>query len=289
MEEIYKVDFIEHKNYKKYLFTDEQKQLICDLYQECGSTVTIGKMFGVNHHTIAKILKEFKIECTGKSRRRYGLNENYFDDIDTPNKAYILGFLYADGSNNRDKSTISMSLEENDFKILDAIRNEIGSEKPLEYLDYSCKHDFGYTYKNQYRLLMFSSHMCDILTKHGMMPNKSLKLEFPKWLNKDLYRHFIRGYFDGDGSVSRGKKRTNFVLTITSTYNFCNDLVDIVHKEIGVNGHIYDASNHNGITKVFATSGASQTKKFLDWIYDDAELFLQRKYDRYVDYFYSVA
>lgn len=184
------------------------------------------------------------------------------------------------------KGTITMSLEENDKDILEQIRQEIGSERPLEFIDYSNKHNFGYTYKNQYRLLLFSTHMCSMLKSHGMLPNKSLVLTFPT-LDQDLIPHFIRGYFDGDGCVCQGKKATNFSVTITSTNDFCVNLKEIVERELNVNCHIYDASNHNVITKVFTISGRLQTKTFLDWIYRDADLFLKRKYNRYIQYFYN--
>ena len=211
MDEIYNVEYIERKNYKKYLFSDDQKELIKKLYQNNNSTVSIGKMFGVSHKTIAKILEELDVERIDVGKRHYILNEYYFDNIDTPNKAYILGLLYADGCNSIQKSTVSMSLEEGDKEILEKIRIEVGSGRELEYIDYSNKHDGGYTYKNQYRLLFFSNHMCKSLENHGMIPNKSLLLEFPE-IDKDLIRHFIRGYYDGDGSVSQGKRKTQFVL-----------------------------------------------------------------------------
>lgn len=288
MDNVYKVEYIEKKNYRKYLFTEEQKNLVVKLYEELGSSVDVGKKFNVGHKVITKILEERGIKRTAAKKRLYKIDENYFDVIDTPNKAYILGFLYADGCNNKNKGTISMSLEEKDKHILEDIRNEIGSERPLEFIDYSNKHDFGYTYKNQYRLLLFSAHMCRILETYGVVPNKSLVLDFPN-LKDNLLHHFIRGYFDGDGCITQGKKDTNFILTITSTNSFCEKLKEIVEKEVGINCHIYDASNHNGITKVFTTSGRLQTKAILDWLYQDADLFLKRKYDRYIQYFYNIA
>lgn len=286
MEDIYKVECIEKKNYKKYIFSEEQKDLVVKLYGELGSSVDVGKLFNVGHKVITKILAEKGIDRTAQKNRQYKINEHYFDEIDTPNKAYILGFLYADGSNCMSKGTITMSLEERDKSILDRIRNEIGSERPLEFLDYSNKHDFGYTYKNQYRLLLFSSHMCKSLQSHGMVPNKSLVLEFPV-LDDKLIPHFIRGYFDGDGCICQGKRETNFLATITSTNDFCIRLKEIIEHEIHINCYIYDASNHNGITKVLATSGRLQVKALLDWLYKDADLFLERKYNRYIQYFYN--
>ena len=290
MDEIYKVEYVKKNNYKKYLFTKEQEELIVKLYKECGSTTKVGKMFNLEHKVIERVLKKFNVARTGAGRRKYNLNEHYFDAIDTQNKAYILGFLYADGSNCMSKGTVSMSLEERDKNILEQIRNEIGSERQLEFLDYSSKHDFGYTYKNQYRLLLFSAHMCRTLDDIGMTPNKSLTVSMPV-IREDLLRHFTRGMFDGDGSVYRRKyeNRNSYqhTLTITSTFKLCSELKQIVEKVVGINCHIYDASNHNGVTKVFTISGKNQIKKFMDWMYLDADLFLQRKYDRYIQYFYK--
>ena len=290
MDDIYKVEYIEKKNYKKYIFTEEQKDLVVQLYNKFGSSVDVGKLFNVGHKVITKILEEKGVKRTAAKKRQYKINENYFDEIDTPNKAYILGFLWADGCNFVKKSTISMTLEEKDKDDLDRIRNEIGSERPLEFIDYSNKHDFGYTYKNQYRLLLFSTHMCKTLENIGMVPNKSLIVKFPT-LSSELIRHFIRGLFDGDGSVCRSKynNRQSYqhTLTITSTLMMCEELVDIVENAININCHIYDASNHNGVTKVFNISGRNQIKKFMDWMYDNSDLKLTRKYERYIQYFYS--
>ncbi len=103
-----------------------------------------------------------------------------------------------------------------------------------------------------------------------------------------MYSQFLLGVFDGDGSVCKGdrvKTMPRFLLTITSTEQFCKAIVDICASQIGIRGHIYDASNHNGITKVFALSGSNVVKKFMDWMYQDSTIYLQRKYNRYCEYF----
>lgn len=274
--------------YNEIVFSKYQEQDIINSYLNGTSSVKIGKKYGVSHKTILKVLHKNNIEVNSNNFiRKYNLDECYFDEIDTPNKAYILGFLYADGSNNISKSTVTMSLQEEDKDILECIRKELQSEKPLEYLDYSNKHDFGYSYKNQYRFIAFSKHMCNSLEKIGMIPNKSLSLKFPN-IRPELYSHFIRGYFDGDGSITQCIKSENnhaVLITITSTKLFCESLVDICKNELGFEPKIYDASCHNGITKVFTISGRNICKKFLDWIYKDADMYLLRKYQRYLDYY----
>lgn len=277
----------EKPNYNEIIFSENEEKDIIDLYQNKNmSTVKIGKKYGCSHKKIAKVLESYNIPRTGISRRKYEINENFFDKIDNQDKAYILGFLYADGCNYKPKQTVSMSLQEEDFDILEKIRKCMGNEHPLEYIDYSNKHDFGYTYKNQYRMLIFSKHICDSLDNIGMTPNKSLTLEFPR-IDKELYRHFIRGYFDGDGSVYQSFVNENnkpVTLTITSTLLFLEKIKQIISDELGIYAGIYDASNHNGITKVLSMS-TEASNIFLDWLYLDANLYMQRKYDRYIKYF----
>ena len=253
------------------------------------SMAKIGEKYNIPRHKVSKILQDYNVKRNYISIRKYTLDENYFETIDTPNKAYILGLLFADGSNNPSKMTVSISLQEEDVQLLEKIRSELKSTKPLEYLNYSNKHDFGYSYKNQYRLLFFSSHLCKSLSEIGMIKNKSLTLEFPE-IDRSLYSHFIRGYFDGDGSFCHrmSKHGLRDLITFTSTENFCKSLQKILISEIKIpGGNVYDASCHNGITKVLSLSGRLQTKSILDWMYHDADLYLERKYQKYINAFYA--
>lgn len=266
--------------------TDEEKNKIINMYKNGLSVTKIGEELKIHKNLILKILEENNIKRVHNGKRIYKLNEYYFDKTDTPNKAYILGFFYADGCNLPNKGTISMSLEEHDKEILEKIRLEIGSERELEFIEQSKRKNKNnnYKYKDMWKLLLFSSHMCSTLNDLGMIPNKSLKLEFPKWLNEELYSHFIRGYFDGDGSLCcRYTKNNQFrvVFTITSTNNFCGECLNILRERVGIGGEIYDASSKNGITKVLSISGSKQVKKLLEWLYQDAELYMRRKYDIY--------
>lgn len=267
--------------YNEIVFTDEQEQTIIDMYlNQNMSSVKIGNYFGYSHKPILKVLKKHNIDRTGVGLRKYKLNETYFDNIDTPNKAYILGFLFADGCNCKQKRTIHMSLQEGDKQILEDIRQEIESEKELEFIDNSNKHTFGYTYKNMWRLNMFSKHMCESLERYGMIPNKSLKVKFPD-IDKSLYSHFIRGIFDGDGCIHNAKGKTKHLCSIVGTYDLCNFLKNLF-ETMGIQSHVREASNHNGITAVLEIWKTESVIKFLDYIYQDAEMFLDRKYKRYL-------
>lgn len=276
-------------NYNEVVFTEEELNDIVDMYLNGMSSVKIGKKYNVGHKCILKALRKrnIKIDPT-RFTRKYSIDESFFDIIDTEQKAYILGFLYSDGSINLSKGTIALSLQEEDKAILEQIRNELHSKKPLEYINNSNKHDFGYSYKNQYRLLVFNTHICKELENKGVIQNKSLKITFPNWLREDLIPHFVRGVYDGDGSIYRSiksEKNHAIMVTITATENFCMSLRKICNETIGIDPKIYDASCHNGITKVFTISGRNIAKTFLDWIYEDATIYMERKYKRYLDYY----
>lgn len=219
---------------------------------------------------------------------KYNINQYYFDNLRDADAIYIIGFLYADGCNQHKREVI-MSLEENDGYILEEINNKIQNEFPIRFVDYSNKHDFGYNYKNQYTLSIYNRRIGEVLNLLGFTPRKSLSLTFPKWLHPSMYPSFINGVFDGDGSIfkhnSDGKINGNISLTITSTESFCKALTDISAQYIGINSHIYDASCHNGITKVYNITGYNVCKKFLDWMYKERTFFLKRKYKRYCDYY----
>lgn len=261
----------------------EEKDKICKMYLDGYSTVKIGQIYGVWNHSITAVLKERNIDRDRRlSTRIYTLDEHYFDEIDTPIKGYIFGLLLSDGSNNPDKNTVSISLQEEDVQLLERIRLELKSTKPLEFLDYSNKHDFGYHYKNQYRLLLFSDKICSSLTKHGLIKNKSLFVDF-KSFDDSIMPAFIRGMWDGDGSLGL-YKNNSINVTLTATQMFCIGLKQYLENHLGIDScHIYDASCHNGITKVFYISKIHDKIRFLNWMYADADIYLQRKYEKYND------
>lgn len=270
-------------HFNKIVFTPEQQEKIIHMYLNGSSSVKIGKEFGISHHTVLNFLHENNIDVYAQRfTRKYKLNEHYLDNIDTQEKAYIFGFLCADGSNSPSKSTISMCLQEGDKDILERMRCCFDSEKPLDFIDYSDKHDFGYTYQNQWRLNLFSTYLCKKLKEKGMVPRKSTHLKFPD-INEDLVSHFIRGYFDGNGTILWDSQR-GLRVGLVSTRDFCLQLQQIFYSSSGINVKLRESSNHNGITTDFVLTKYAESIEFLHWIYKDATIYLQRKHDKYIAY-----
>lgn len=270
--------------------TEEYKKQILDLYNQGYNYHKIAEIVGSGHKTVKKLLLENGIRWrdTSEVSRKWKLNENYFDIIDTPNKAYILGFLYADGYNCLAKHSVRIALQEEDGYILEKMRQELESEKPLKYLDFNGQiRPNGYPCKNMYQLEVYGLHICKALEKQGMKQGKSLILQFPENLSEELYPHFIRGYFDGDGCIVNSIRKTGRIyctMSFTSTEIFCIRLQEIFLKELPIiKCRVIDASCHNGVTKVLEIYGNERCKTLCDWLYKDAEMYLERKYQRFLE------
>lgn len=261
--------------------TDNDIQDIVSSYESGKSLLAIGRKYHKSESTISSILKEngVHIKNASEARRRYTLNENYFDSIDNESKAYFLGFLYADG--NIFNNSIALSLQERDKGILEIFNSELSSNRPLRFIDYKSKNE---NWQNQYSLNIVNKHMAESLKKWGVIPNKSLVLTFPTWIQKKLVPHFIRGYFDGDGCIVKKEKRA----TIIGTESFVMSVKDILSNELKINSHInFVNKDSESPVRELRISGGRQTKKFLDFIYSDSNYYLQRKHDLYQKIYYE--
>ena len=256
----------------------ENQHKIIDLYNNGISVCKIAKDYSVSPYTIYAIFSSHGVNI---KHRKYTLNECYFDIVDTANKAYILGLLYSDGSNNIKNHQITISLQEQDKHILDDIKKEINSDCTLIFYDYKSK---NINHSNQFRLIINSKHMSDTLNNLGVTPNKSLHLSFPDWLDKSLYSHFIRGYIDGDGWISKNPKAPR--IELVGTESFCQSISNIIIEQFDIYPSIRKRyKDSDTTTRQLNFGGRRQVKLFLDWIYADAGLYLERKYNIYKSIF----
>jgi hypothetical protein len=218
--------------------------------------------------------------------RKHKLNENFFDEIDSEEKAYFLGFLYADGCNLLHRNRISLSIHEKDYEILKKLNDLIYEKNTIKIT----KNDInkithfinGKSVRftgNTASLIINSKHISSLLNNIGMTPKKSLTLKFPEWLNPMLYNHFIRGYFDGDGSIMKmTNKNISFRVKIASSEFFCRTLKDIIQSNLNIKIGGEFIQNKMSTIK---TSGIYSTKILCDWLYKDSKIHMNRKYKLY--------
>lgn len=268
----------------KSKINQNEYEKIIDLYSQGLTQKQIANIYSVSDVTISRIIHKFKdLECGKIHYRKYHLNEHYFDDIDTPNKAYIIGILWADGSNNLKNHTVELSLQECDKHILIDISKELETNRPLVFYNYNAKNS---NHSNQYRLAISSKHISNTLNDLGMVQNKSQSLKFPTWLREDLYPHFIRGYLDGDGWISKNVKAPR--IEIVGTNIFCEALAQYIYQNLNIKCAIRKRyPNSDSVVRQLEFGGRYQVKRFLDYIYKDAEIYLQRKFNIYQSIFYS--
>ena len=227
---------------------------------------------------------------------KYTYNKNYFEVINTKEKAYILGFLYADGcinsyyKNERLKAmTMEIQLKYDDIELLEKIKNELEANVPITTKTNKIKDKI---YKSC-RMIVNCTGMCRDLIKLGCTPKKSLTLTFPneEILPIKFRNDFIRGYFDGDGCVHYSENyresnicnsswiSKNFVVSFVGTYEFLEKLKNILYSN---NIHSCDIK-HGNCGKAFELRlyGFENIINFYNYIYDDSKLFLKRKFDKF--------
>ena len=168
----------------------------------------------------------------GGRKRQCTLNENYFQELDSKDKAYFLGFIYADGfitKRSQGQSILGLTLAE--IEPIDKFKKYIQTDKKVGYY----KKTNGYSDKSyEYKLALISDKLVSDIEKLGVTERKSLTLTFPD-IREDLIPHFIRGYFDGDGSVFLHKdSREEYSENIYLGINICGtkEFLTILSKHL---------------------------------------------------------
>lgn len=222
-------------------------------------------------NTIKKILLKNNIKIRSRAGFKKLFFEDFFNNVDREDKAYFLGYMMADGNVYERKNSqpcIRMELNIKDIYIL---------KKFEECL--KLKNCVKFSRKNCCILKIHSKIMFDDLNKYGVIPNKTGKEVLPN-LNKEMMNHFIRGFFDGDGwctnTTSHYKnKGSRKSIGFVSNYNFLYQLREYLCKNIGI--------KKNKIVKrqgcyMLLWSSKKDTKSIYDFMYNNANIFLERKY-----------
>lgn len=266
--------------------TDEEKIEVVAKYKTGKYTCTdLAKEYNRTISAISAFLKRRGIKSTYIPHRKYSINHEYFDVVDTEDKAYFLGFLYADGCNYEDRKAVTLSLQEEDKEILDKLNILIGSNRPIKQVKYSSP---DHNKKSQFRLAINSERLSQKLALLGMTQRKTFTLKFPteEQVPSRLIKHFIRGYFDGDGCICWTiPKNANYPkpeISIVSTEEFCIKLLEYLENNLQISGKYKKRhKNRNTTTRQLKISSRKFIHKFMRWIYGDASIFLKRKHDKY--------
>lgn len=258
-------------------FTSE----IIDMYQNLMSMTKIAEIYGVHWSSVRNLLIKNKIPIKSVKSSCYRIDENFFEVIDSEEKAYILGFIYADGCIVESTGTtkyLTITCAEQDCSHLEKMRNIFAPN----YRIFTSTHNQKINPNSQltYVLSIGSKLLCDNLAKHGCHPRKSLTLEFPTTIPEHLIHHFIRGYFDGDGCISVVKGTTRKKFTICGSYNFLKVLKQLFISKLNTNDTKILFRKDDKINDIWFAAN-KDILSIREFLYKDATIYLQRKYDKF--------
>lgn len=151
---------------------------------------------------------------------RYAVNSEAFDPL-TPDSAYVVGMILADGCIHSKKS---FSIDNTDREILELISKVLGSPRPLSMYHRP-------PYKPSYKLGITDAGMVAALSNLGIGPRKSLTARLPQ-VPPELFFDLLRGYFDGDGNAYGDGQRLRITLASGSP-ELLADIAEAIARHLG--------------------------------------------------------
>lgn len=257
--------------------TKDQEKYICDSYYT-KTALQLSEEIGCKYNKVRYIWS--KNSCTGKKRtnfdREYDFNQNYFEIIDSIDKAYFLGFIAADGClfDNKietQQNILRIGINKKDIYILENFKKYINSDKTISI-----------TRENEFATLSFTSNkLFDDINKLGLHPNKTYGSSVVN-LDDKYMRHFIRGYFEGDGTISM--RRTEPLNIDVAIYGFEKNMKQIIEYLERYNIYTkFTPDKRKVCNEIFGRilfTTKNNRYAFLRFIYDGCEdLYLKRKYE----------
>lgn len=244
-------------------------ETLISLYENKVPIVQISEKVGTSISNVSKRLKKAGYDIIrdySKDRRvrtnRKKVDLEFFNKIDTKEKAYFLGIMYADGSVSKNQFYLKL----NDKEVLDAFKKYLNCDNEVKKVKNS----------KAYILTISSKKICNDLIKHGCTPNKTKTIRFPK-IDKELQSHFIRGFLDGDGCILMGNTVGTSGLNFTSaSLLFLKDLEKVLLPYIK---HSHISKEKTDVWHL--RCHGKQILTILNYIYSDANIYMYRKYEKY--------
>ena len=215
------------------------------------------------------------------SNYKYTCNESYFETIDKEEKAYWLGFIYADGNVHKKETAFRMMLHTRDTEHLLSFLNCIESNHTTNLRRIGEQEYIG--------IDIARKKLVKDLIEKGCVPNKTRKLKFPSEniLPLNLQRHFIRGYFDGDGCISTRLrlKPTNLKRYLSCVVKFLGtcDMMENILRIIPISGIKSHELKTSREIYQFKVHSRKKIMTLMDYLYEDSQIFLKRKHEKYIN------
>lgn len=254
-------------------FSIKEATLFNKLHREDNMSLRqIAELFNTDHRVIKNHLVKHGYSY---AKRKYSLNEDYFNKLDDPQKLYFLGWIYSDGCvfNHQSKKHkgLSFKLHKKDSYILEYFKKLLQAEHPIKHE----KQTNGYCIGKEYaQITIGSTKIYNDLLKYGLMPRKTFSLKYPHHILTD-HRPFILGIFDGDGGIYFNPIRKMASFTIAGTEDMLTGIRDVFQKEIGLEPT--KISKHRNIYQL-SYGGVKPVVRIAEWLYSwNPPMYLKRK------------
>ncbi len=258
------------------IITEELKQEIINYYLSQPMTQKqVKEKFNLSLPTIGKILKDVPKYARAKINNPE-LNEHFFQEINSEEKAYFLGLLISDGNVFKDdtgrQASISITLDLKDEYMLEKFKECVNSNTHISHDGRGCG-----------QIAVRSNIMASELEQYGIVPRKTLKTFLPQ-INDKFKSHLIRGIFDGDGSIRAAQtdiqNRYAHYIDFCGTHQLMEDIVQECKKlPLQTIPKIYDYADKN--LSDIKIQAKDDMYIFGEWMYKDATIFLTRKKEIY--------
>lgn len=252
-------------------------------YLNLGSVNKIAIKYKVDPCTIARLLDLYQINYDSRKRNKI---ENIFQ-FENEVSFYLAGFIAADGNIFDNVLQIHLGLKDEDHLML--IRYLLGSDHKIIIRNNHKSEMNGKQFSSSTKGFNITSSIMidDLLNQFNITPRKSLTLKFPSNLvNHPMIHHFIRGYFDGDGcfsirnpNIKNKQKKINVSWDLLGTQNFIEHVKLILESNIDLPNNKITTS---GNVRRLRYSSNKLSVSIGDWMYKDATIYLDRKYQRYL-------
>lgn len=256
------------------------KEILEYEYKNCGSMQKMADTLNVSIDSIYKYMKLYNVKYEKKYKGNYYCNNRFFKD-ESPESFYLAGFIAADGSVQYRKYSkiLKITLSKKDINHLEKIKKILDSNHPIK--EYKVKKSKLVNSENEsVEIQIANKDIVDDLKKFNIIPNKTKVYEMPEWiLSHKFLNHFMRGYFDGDGTITycglaKGRKKIQLNFSILGTEKFIKQYREILFKFCKAN--YAKITQHSSIFKI-NYSGNNLVKNIYDFLYKNQNICLQRK------------
>ena len=269
-------------NKRSKFYNDDFKNKAIELFNSGLKSKEISKILGISKTTLIRNLDLLGYNFDrSTSMQIYELDRNFFREIDSKEKAYWLGLIYADGSNKISRNTFVLGLQEEDSYILNILAKSLKTNVPIKI-----QKDKKGIKKNFYRLEIYNKNLTLDLLKHGVVENKTSILKSPN-INENYIFDFIRGYFDGDGSIYTAKNDKNHykdTISFTGTKEITSFISNFLKANLNINCCVYERHpNIDNNNYTISINGRLNIIKLCEKMYENkTDHFLIRKYEKYL-------